>query len=492
MTDDDCLAFTHQRTGDLSNPLELRVGRRTGSGRLTGAMCAALSLLALVGATPAFGRAVYVTSFASPEVSRIDTRTNQVIGLPLMIGPTSGIAFGPGGATGYLTNGNPSGIAVLGTASGMVVKSIPLGISPQAITIAPDGKSAYAIGDGKLEPVGEFAAYRPEAAQFDLATGESIGSPFWIGGTIGTTWPLAITPDGQTAYRSDGSANTVTAIDLKTRQILKTIPTGTIDPTHIVISSDGKTAYVANGCTHNLLEIDTATNEPVKTIPIEGGGGWGCEDTGGAIGYLALTPDGKILYFDRPNRGTVERLDTKTSQIVGSPIRVGRHPWGMAITPNGNTVYVANTQSGTVSAIDTRTNRVVGEPTVRGEPWNLAIGASPVSSVAIVIAASKAPVRRGRAHVKLYCDAPPAVHCRGSLRLAITIRDRAHPRQPRKMALGHVPYRLASEAEHVIRVPLNRRARRLVARFGHLRARADATVAGGRGSHRKIVLVSSR
>src|SRR5215467_1300255 len=67
-------------------------------------------------------------------------------------------------------------------------------------------------------------------------------------------------------------------------------------------------------------------------------------------------------YITDFNSGTVSVIDTTQNAVIGSPIPVGRNPYGVAVTPDGSTAYVANLGSGTVSVIDTGTNTVIGTP----------------------------------------------------------------------------------------------------------------------------------
>ena len=72
-------------------------------------------------------------------------------------------------------------------------------------------------------------------------------------------------------------------------------------------------------------------------------------------------------YITNARPGTVSVIDTRTNDLVGSPIAVGRQPIGVAVTPDGSKVYVANADSDTVSVIATATNAVIGLPIAVGD-----------------------------------------------------------------------------------------------------------------------------
>ena len=55
--------------------------------------------------------------------------------------------------------------------------------------------------------------------------------------------------------------------------------------------------------------------------------------------------------------------------VIGSPITVGTHPYGVAVTPDGSRVYIANQSSNNVSVIDTTTNTVTATVPVGSDPF---------------------------------------------------------------------------------------------------------------------------
>jgi YVTN family beta-propeller protein len=67
----------------------------------------------------------------------------------------------------------------------------------------------------------------------------------------------------------------------------------------------------------------------------------------------------------------VSVIATATNTVLGSPIPVGNHPFGVAVTPDGSKVYVANQLANTVSVIATASDTVTGSP--------IPVGQSPVA-----------------------------------------------------------------------------------------------------------------
>jgi YVTN family beta-propeller protein len=79
-------------------------------------------------------------------------------------------------------------------------------------------------------------------------------------------------------------------------------------------------------------------------------------------------------YITNSTANTVSVIDTTMNTVIGSPVTVGTHPYGVAVTPDGSKVYVTNANSGTVSVIATASNTVVSSPiTVGTAPEGVAV-----------------------------------------------------------------------------------------------------------------------
>jgi YVTN family beta-propeller protein len=89
-----------------------------------------------------------------------------------------------------------------------------------------------------------------------------------------------------------------------------------------------------------------------------------------------------FAYVANSGDGTVSVIDTAANAVVGTPIPVGKEPFGVAVTPDGKHAYDANRGSNNVSVIDTATNMVVATVVVGNVPFNVAVtrmGNTPMS-----------------------------------------------------------------------------------------------------------------
>jgi YVTN family beta-propeller protein len=112
-------------------------------------------------------------------------------------------------------------------------------------------------------------------------------------------------------------------------------------------SARAQNAYITNFGDNTVSVIDTATNTVVGSpIPV-GRGPFG----------VAVTPDGSKVYVTNFSLNTVSVIAPGTD-LPFALIPVGGFPIAVAVTPDGNKVYVANQGDGTVSVIATATNTV--------------------------------------------------------------------------------------------------------------------------------------
>ena len=186
----------------------------------------------------------------------------------------------------------------------------------------------------------------------DLATRQA-GRPIRVG-----KHPLAIalTPGGQTAYVANSRSGTVTPIDTATWRAGPPIPVGR-DPQSITVTPDGRTAYVANTGSGTVTPINLAKRRPGRPITV-----------GTDPQATAVTPDGRTVYVLDWGSAAVTPIDTATGR-AGPPIQVGSYPYAITVAPDGTTAYVASYGSDTVTPITVATGRP-GRPIPVGQAPN--------------------------------------------------------------------------------------------------------------------------
>ncbi|WP_059006712.1 YncE family protein [Streptomyces specialis] len=168
----------------------------------------------------------------------------------------------------------------------------------------------------------------------------------------GPHW-LAVTPDHAKAYTGNKEAPFLSVLDLETRRMTGTVemPTGSED---LEVSPDGRFLY-ANDRDRPLLHlVETATDREVGTVPLPD-----------KPHRLHVTPAGLVAIthfhfpwdFDKPHPGSVTLVDPDARAVVHR-ITVGAGPLGITSDPEGRHLYVDNANDGTMTVIDAATCEV--------------------------------------------------------------------------------------------------------------------------------------
>jgi DNA-binding beta-propeller fold protein YncE len=258
---------------------------------------------------------------SAQAVQPIDLVTNTA-GKPIDLQwPADAIVITPDGKTAYIMNGFPSlTVTPVDLATSTAGKPVKLSEEPEQIAMAPDGKAYVTLVTGS--GANEFVLV-------DLATGK-LGKPVKLGSGEGGPEAIAIAPDGKTAYvvslpgvRSS-RVITVTPIDLTTDTAgnpinvsTKPMPMGFFgEPLAIAIAPDGTTAYVANGASATVTPIDLTTSTSGQPISLSGKPG---------ADAIAISANGAAAYVANQPSSTVTPIDLATN-APGKPIKIG-HGW---------------------------------------------------------------------------------------------------------------------------------------------------------------------
>ena len=187
-----------------------------------------------------------------------------------------------------------------------------------------------------------------------------------IVGTISTDQApaaLALCPCGTFLYvicYVDGKPGTgvLDKIDLKTNQIVKRV-SGFSGPFSIALTENGHVAYVTNFGSNDfapfgttVMVVNLETMELLQTIET------GIQPAGLAISSrFAFVSNYNTLYAKAnfqnltPGEGTVNMIDLKHKKVIGPAIPVGQSPSTITLSPDTKTVYVCKYVQNTVLAI---------------------------------------------------------------------------------------------------------------------------------------------
>jgi YVTN family beta-propeller protein len=160
---------------------------------------------------------------------------------------------------------------------------------------------------------------------YDTGRGKMVGNIKDTPGVHG----VALAPDLDKGFTSNGHSDTVTIFELSTLKILGTLPTGK-KPDAIVYDPFTHRIFAANGGSGSLTVIDAVKNEVITTIVI-----------GGKLEFAVV--DGKGHYYvDIEDQNKLAVIDTvKLALMTQYDISASCHePAGLAIDPVTERLFV--------------------------------------------------------------------------------------------------------------------------------------------------------
>ena len=287
--------------------------------------------------------AIVLTSNPSPvhQSTKAGSQTNSQ-------GEANGVyvAYTVNTNSAWISNPGAGFIVSVNLATGQAGTQIAMPQTPGPIAISPDGSTAYVGGrfTDTLTPVN--LADNSVLPTINLNEPQSVDQ-------------IAITPDGRFAYVVDGGVSeSITPVNLVTRSVGTPISVGAL-PVGITLTPDGRFALVAidGGSANTVAEVNLSSNTVEKSFVV------------GRDPYsIAVTPDGSRAYVTNAGSDSVTPINLTSGQ-VGAPIAVGRTPEGIAITRDGQSAFVVNAGANypgpnTVSRLDLSSNSVTSAVTV--------------------------------------------------------------------------------------------------------------------------------
>src|ERR1700747_3828634 len=107
---------------------------------------------------------------------------------------------------------------------------------------------------------------------------------------------IALAPEFNRGFTSNGRANTVTIFDLKTLAVIGSVPAGT-NPDAIVYDPASKRVFAMNGRSSNSTAIDASHGKVVATIPLSGKPEFAVADGAGHV-YVNIEDKSEMRQID--------------------------------------------------------------------------------------------------------------------------------------------------------------------------------------------------
>lgn len=150
----------------------------------------------------------------------------------------------------------------------------------------------------------------------DLSSDQVVGEITNTPGVHG----IAVAPELQRGFVSNGRENKVSVFDLKTLATLSKVDTGE-NPDAILYEAKHKEVYAFNGRSHSASVIAAESGKVVTTIEL-----------GGKPEFATWDPEAGRIYNNLEDKSAVAVIDPAAHQVVGTwPIAPGESASGMAI-----------------------------------------------------------------------------------------------------------------------------------------------------------------
>lgn len=229
------------------------------------------------------------------------------------------------------------------------------------------------------------------------------------GGSTGTPAAPSVAPTGTVIVANMGD-NTATLVDVASRRVVATLPTGS-GAHEVAVSHDGRWAVVSNygvrGAPGNsltvidvpaaavartidlgdfkrphgsaflpgdsLFAVTSEMSRAVVLVDFKNGTVVGSIPTNHPASHmLAMTADASRIFTSNVADGTVSELDLANRTFVRE-FTVAPAVEGIAVTPGGEHVWVGSNQQKTVTVVDPRAGTTVATLSGFGMPYRLAV-----------------------------------------------------------------------------------------------------------------------
>jgi|SRR5580704_8626185 DNA-binding beta-propeller fold protein YncE len=213
------------------------------------------------------------------------------------------------------------------------------------IAIPGDGFWDYLTADGATGRV--FVSHGTEVDVVDSKKGEVTGK---IDG-LKLIHGIALAPEFNRGFISDGAANQVVVFDLTTLSKVGQVAAGT-NPDGIIYDPATKRVFAFNGRSASATAIDAATGTAAGTVTLEGKPEFAAAD---GKGHVYVNIEDKSEVFD---------IDAKALTVVHKwPLAPCQEPSGMAMDTKSRRIF-SGCDNKMMAVMDADTGKVVATPAI--------------------------------------------------------------------------------------------------------------------------------
>lgn len=166
---------------------------------------------------------------------------------------------------------------------------------------------------------------------------------------------IALATDLGKGFTSNGGANTVTVVDLKTLRPISEIKVTGENPDSIIYDPMTKRVFTFNGKTSNSTAIDAASGQVVGTVALNG-----------KPEEPALDGKGNV-FVNLEDKSSLLEFDAKTLAVKGTwPLAPCEGPSALAMDTVHRRLFAACDK--VMAVVDADTGKVVASPPIGGDP----------------------------------------------------------------------------------------------------------------------------
>lgn len=271
------------------------------------------------------GETAVVVSAKRKRLTIIDVESASITQEFALPGGFSGAVFNAAGDRFWVSGGSAHVVLEYSLSAGVAAENARISVSnmPSGMTLSSDESRLY------------VACYLGKrVAVINTATGEEIDSiPAHL-----FSYDVRLSNDGQTAFVSNHGPGTVTAHDLTDdgREIAE-MTVGT-NPEMMALSPDGARLYVANSDSDDVSVIDTEALEVIDTFELSSSP---AEPLGASPVAVEVTQDGSRLYVTSSTYNSIDVLDAENGDMLGR-IPAGWYPTNAVLDEAHGRLFFTN------------------------------------------------------------------------------------------------------------------------------------------------------
>jgi DNA-binding beta-propeller fold protein YncE len=215
-------------------------------------------------------------------------------------------------------------------------------VADKTISIPGDGGYDYAFIDQQNHRL--YTSHGTAVNVIDLETEKVIGTISGMKGVHG----IAIVNDLNRGFISDGKGSAAVAFDIKTNQVIKTIPISGSDADGIIYDPASRKIFVFEGDAKAAVVVDPDKLEEVKSIQL-----------GGAPEFAVADGNG-IIYNNLEDKSSLDVIDTKTLTVTQTySLSPCGGPTGLALDKQNQRAFSVCRENKGMSVVDITTGKVV-------------------------------------------------------------------------------------------------------------------------------------